>query len=71
MIYRAKITKTSSVERQKGLTSSNWHTQLDPFASKLMTCAHITRETTTVFLYLCSMNTDLAKIFDETDSLDI
>ena len=33
--FRANTMINSSVERQKGLTTSHLHTQLDPFASKL------------------------------------
>ena len=33
IIIRSSFTYKSSVERQKGLTTSHLHTQLDPFAS--------------------------------------
>ena len=56
-IYPAYI---STTERQKGLTTSRLHTQLDPFASKLL------RHNTTVMLitlYTISQGTGLTSMY--------
>ena len=41
------MSHSSLVWRQKGLTTSHSHTQLDPFASKLMDCTCLDKGTVT------------------------